>query len=98
MNVLSDEKRQQVVALGRLGWPLRRIEAETGIRRETASRYLRSAGIEVAGRGRRGSKPAIAAGVSTDPRPKPAIPDGVSTDSGRIEPKPTRAPSASACE
>jgi hypothetical protein len=24
-NVLSEEKRQQVIALGRLGWPLRRI-------------------------------------------------------------------------
>jgi len=105
MNVLSDEKRQQVVALGRLGWPLRRIEAETGIRRETASRYLRAAGVEVAGRGRRGSKPAISRGVSTDPEAKPAISEGVSTDSGpanaapaRTEPKPRRAPSASACE
>ena len=36
-NVLSDEKKQQVVALGKLGWPLRRIEEETGGRRETAS-------------------------------------------------------------
>ena len=35
-NVLSEEKRQQVIALGRLGWPLRRIEQETGVRRETA--------------------------------------------------------------
>ena len=26
-NVLITEKREQVVALGRLGWPLRRIEA-----------------------------------------------------------------------
>jgi hypothetical protein len=25
-NVLSEEKRQQVIALGRLGWPLRRIQ------------------------------------------------------------------------
>jgi len=113
MNVLSDEKRQQVVALGRLRWSLRRIEAATGIRRETASQYLRAAGIAVAGRGRRGSKPAITPGVSTDPGPKPAILEGVSTDSGpsdpaisgevstdlgRVEPKPTRAPSASACE
>jgi hypothetical protein len=46
-NVLNDEKRQQVVALGRLGWPLRRIEEETGVRRETASAYLKAAGIEV---------------------------------------------------
>jgi hypothetical protein len=28
--VLSDEKRQQVEALGRLGWTLRRIERGTG--------------------------------------------------------------------
>ena len=27
-NVLSEEKRQQVIALGRLGWPLRRIQQE----------------------------------------------------------------------
>jgi hypothetical protein len=33
---LSDGKRQQVIALGRPGWPLRRIEKETGVRRETA--------------------------------------------------------------
>jgi hypothetical protein len=43
-NVLSDEKKQQVLALGRLGWPLRRIEVETGVRRETSSVYLRAAG------------------------------------------------------
>ena len=46
-NVLSEEKKQQVVGLGRLGWPLRRIEEATGIRRETASRYLKAAGISI---------------------------------------------------
>ena len=46
-NVLSDEKKQQVLALGRLGWPLRRIEAKKGVRRETSSVYLRAAGIAV---------------------------------------------------
>src|ERR1700751_4404189 len=46
-NVLSEEKRQQVLALGRLGWPLRRIEQETGVRRETAGAYLKAAGIGV---------------------------------------------------
>ena len=46
-NVLSEEKRQQVIALGRLGWPLRRIEQETGVRRETASTYLKAAGVGV---------------------------------------------------
>jgi len=29
----NEEKRQQVIALGRLGWSLRRIEAEAGVRR-----------------------------------------------------------------
>ena len=46
-NVLSEEKRQQVIALGRLGWPLRRIEKATGIRRETAAGYLKAAGMPV---------------------------------------------------
>ena len=46
-NVLSEAKRQQVIALGRLGWPLRRIEQATGVRRETASAYLKAAGVGV---------------------------------------------------
>ena len=46
-NVLSEAKKQQVIALGRLGWPLRRIEQETGVRRETAGTYLKAAGIGV---------------------------------------------------
>ena len=72
-NVLSDEKKQQVIALGKLGWSLRRIEEATGVRRETASCYLKAAGVVVClpGWGRRApSKPAI--GVTTDPA-KPAI-------------------------
>src|SRR5271157_430022 len=66
-NVLSEEKKQQVIALGKLGWPLRRIEQVTGVRRETASAYLKSAGVVVClpGWGRRtAAKPAI--GVTTD--------------------------------
>jgi hypothetical protein len=46
-NILSEAKKQQVIALGRLGWPLRRIEQETGVRRETAGAYLKAAGIGV---------------------------------------------------
>jgi IstB-like ATP binding protein len=46
-NVLSEEKKQQVIALGRLGWTLRRIEQSTGVRRETAGAYLKAAGIAV---------------------------------------------------
>jgi hypothetical protein len=41
-NVLSEEKKQQIIALGKLGWPLRRIEQATGVRRETASAYLKA--------------------------------------------------------
>jgi transposase len=89
-NVLGDEKRQQVLALGRLGWSLRRIEEATEVRRETASAYLKAAGVVVRGRGRPAaakSKPAISRGVSTDPGPsKPAITEGVSTDSGAANP------------
>ncbi|MGC1107546.1 MAG: IS21 family transposase [Candidatus Acidiferrales bacterium] len=63
-NVLSEEKKQQVIALGKLGWSLRRIEEATGVRRETASAYLKTAGVEVClpGWGRRApAKPAIEA-------------------------------------
>jgi len=67
-NVLSDEKRQQIIALGRLGWPLRRIEQATGVRRETAGAYLKAAGIGVrppGGWGRRAA-PKPANEVTTD--------------------------------
>ena len=60
-NVLNEEKKQQVLALGRLGWPLRQIQKATHIRRETASQYLKAAGIAVRpprGWGRRPPKPA----------------------------------------
>jgi hypothetical protein len=77
-NVLSDEKRQQVVALGRLGWSLRRIERETGVRRETASAYLKAMGVEVRGHGGAKSKPATSAEVITDP-PAPTRSPTVST-------------------
>src|SRR6266508_411708 len=98
-NVLDDQKRQQILALGRLGWSLRRIEDTTGVRRETASDYLKAADIAVRGRGGRPGvwpppKPATTPEVSTDPGPsKPATTSPLSTDPG-----PSRAPSASACE
>ncbi len=40
-NYLKNTKLQQVNALLELGWTYRRIEAETGVRRETVSRYDR---------------------------------------------------------
>ena len=111
-NVLDDQKQQQVVALGRLGWSLRRIEASTGVRRETVSDYLKAAGIPVRSRGGRPRvwppKPATMPEVSTDPTPKPTISGEVSTDFSGPKPatstevstdsRPGRAPSASACE
>lgn len=91
-NVLSEEKRQQVLGLGRLGWSLRRIEKETGVRRETAGQYLKAAGIDVRPPrdwGRRPSKPAnegitdsqgeVGAGIAGE-ESKPAK-EGI-TDSG----------------
>ena len=75
-NVLNEEKKQQVLALGRLGWSLRRIQQATKIRRETASAYLKAAGITVrppSGWGRCEPKPANE--VITDfCAAKPAIP------------------------
>src|SRR6202789_3061898 len=56
-NVLSEAKKQQVIALGRLGWPLRRIEQETGVRRETAAAYLKAAGIAIRPPGAWGRRP-----------------------------------------
>src|ERR1051326_2381505 len=80
-NVLSEEKKQQVIALGKLGLPLRQIEQATGVRRETASSYLKAAGIAVARVGRRSAaKPAIR--VASDPDSKPA--NKVATDFIRI--------------
>ena len=75
-NVLSEEKRQQVIALGRLGWPLRRIQEETGVRRETAGAYLKAAGIALrppGGWGRRPrAKPANETSTDSPPISKPA--------------------------
>lgn len=89
-NVLGDDKKQSVLALGRLGWSLRRIEESTGVRRETAGAYLRAAGIAVRVKGgRHGTwppKPATTRGVSTDPQSKPATTEGVSTDSAGSKP------------
>jgi len=86
-NVLSDDKRHQVEALGRLGWTLRRIQRETGVRRETASEYLRAAGIPVRGRGGSPPKPATSEPVITDPeRSKPATLAVVITDPDGAKP------------
>ena len=107
-NVLSEEKKQQVIALGRLGWSLRKIQKATGVRRETAADYLKAAGI--------GLRPPGAWGRSTPAKPanevtpdlqasKPASRgDEVTPDSDSAktvsapESQPGRKPSASVCE
>jgi hypothetical protein len=104
-NVLSEEKKQQVIGLGRLGWTLRRIEQSTGVRRETAGAYLKAAGIAVrapGGWGRRGptapaselipdsSEAKAANEVTTDPGGKTPEKQGLQPSSPQ--------PSASACE
>src|SRR2546425_11694507 len=66
-NILGDDTKQQILALGRLGWPLRRIEQATGVRRETASAYLKAAGIAIRAPRRRRPPPKPASEVSTDP-------------------------------
>src|ERR1035437_736335 len=75
-NVLNEEKKQQVLALGRLGWSLRQIQQATRIRRETASAYLKAAGIAVrspSGWGRGAPKPANEV-ITDSGAAKPAIP------------------------
>jgi hypothetical protein len=108
-NVLSEEKKQQILALGRLGWPLRQIERAVGVRRETAGAYLRAAGIEPRPPGRWGRQPPAKPANEVTPDPgstsKPAIqvtPDSdLPATSGATagpEPPPDRRPTASACE
>src|SRR3989441_1287453 len=105
-NVLNEEKKQQVIALGRRGGPLRRIEQATGGRRKTAAAYRKGAGAAgrpEGGGGRRPENPAN--GVITDPaESKLANGAGVTTDFIRpfSEKPPLQLPgpnpSASACE
>jgi len=78
-NVLIEAKKQQVIALGRLGWPLRRIEQETGVRRETAGAYLKAAGIGVRPPGAWGQRPPA----------KPANENEVTTGSDATKPTQT---------
>ncbi len=85
-NVLSEAKKQQVIALGRLGWPLRRIEQETGVRRETAGAYLKAAGIGVRPPGAWGRRPPA----------KPANENGVTTGSDAAKPDITVNPNPNA--
>lgn len=108
---MSEAKKQQVIALGRLNWPLRRIQKETGVRRETAAAYLKAAGVAVRPPGAWGrrppAKPAHEATPGSDPAtapengPAPATnskpANGVTPGSGAAS-EPGHSPTASACE
>jgi len=94
VNVLSEEKKQQIIALGKLGWSLRRIERTVHIRREDCRRISESGRSPVRpprGWGRRVAKPANE--VITD------FGEGAASEKVvPAEPRPGRSPSASACE
>jgi transposase len=104
-NVLSEEKKQQVIALGRLGWTLRRIEQATGVRRETAGAYLKAAGIAVRPPGAWGRRePATPANEAIPDLSQAKPANEVTTDPGGqipqdqgLQPSSPR-PSASACQ
>jgi transposase len=93
---LKEEQKQQVIALGRLGWSLRQIQRRTGVHRETAAGYLKAAQIPFRPPGGWGRQPPAkpanevitdfavekpATGATADPTPaKPA--NEVITDFG----------------
>jgi len=81
-------KKQQVIALGRLGWSLRKIQKATGVHRTTAAEYLRAAGIQLRTPGARGKAPPAKPTNAVTPDPEAASPAA----EGRADPfsaKPT---------
>jgi len=110
---LNEQKKQQVIALGRLEWSLRRIQKTTGVRRETAAGYLKEAGVPLRPPGAWGraspAKPAnevTTDSTSPDPGneggadPLPAKPANEVTTGLDVElaAQPGPSPSASDCE
>lgn len=102
-NVLKEEKKQQVIALGRLGWSLRQIEGATGVRRETAAGYLKRAGVGVRQAGNWGhnavleGKPPIEV-IADSPVSESNPAKEVTPDFGVDAGPPARSSSASTCE
>jgi hypothetical protein len=94
-NVLKDEKKQQIIALGRLGWSLRKIQEATRVRRETISAYLRGAGVEIwpPGRWKREgkAKPAIQV-ITGSEATKSAIPEPGGHSNFNLNPNPENLP------
>src|SRR6266481_6969108 len=94
-NVLKDEKKQQIIALGRRGWSLRKIQEATRGRRETISAYLRGAGVEIWPRGRwkreSKAKPAIEV-ITGSEAANPAIPESDGHLNFNLKPNPEDLP------
>src|SRR5580658_2091020 len=86
-NVLSEEKKQQVIALGRLGWSSGRIERAAHTGRETVGAYARAAGIAVRPPGGWGHDPS-----------NPAIEGSTGAEAETPPRQPGRSRSVSACE
>jgi hypothetical protein len=92
-NVLKTDMQEQVRALGRLGWSLRRIEQATGVHRDTVRKYLAAAGIGMRAPRRRrlaaagldaggGARPASEVTADPGPTESPKPPSEVTTDLG----------------
>jgi len=94
MNILNEQKREQVVALGRLGWPLRRIEAETGVPSGDGERVLEGRGDRRAG----GLAGAIGQAIQNRPYRRPPTPAPRRPPRSRGRRGRVAAPQASACE
>jgi transposase len=91
-NVLNEEEKQQVIALGRLGWSLRKIQRATGVHRTTAADYLRVAGIAL--------RPPGAWGRGAPKPTNEVTPDSDAESAAPVAPEspPNRRPSPSVCE
>ena len=82
MNELSLSEQDTILGLLRLGWSLRRIQRETGHRRETIARYGAAAGFLPAKPAKVATDPqaAVDPEVRTDPPPAegdPPLPEAV---------------------
>ena len=95
-NVLSEEKKQQVIALGRLGWSLRKIQKATGVHRTTAADYLRAAGIHLRPPGAWGKAPPAKPTNEVTPDSGAALAASTVAVTPTLQPR--RSSSASACE
>jgi transposase len=85
-NLLNEAKKSQVLALGHLGWSIRRIQRETGVDRGTITAHLKAAAVPVRPVGHRNPPPPA--------NPATQVTTGFNPDH---PPKPDPAPARSAC-